>query len=187
MLWGTGSDHTNTWSSDATKAIAAGSSHLLCFNEPDYSGQANLSPADAAAGYKTYMEPFASKARLGSPAVTNGGSPMGLTWLESFLSDCSSCTIDFVPIHWYNGGDATAFMDYVDQAYTAGGNRPLWITEFQVSGDTATQNAFLEAVIPQLDASSKVERYAYFMASDGNLLSTGSALSALGTTFATLE
>jgi Glycosyl hydrolase catalytic core len=159
----------------------------MCFNEPDLASQSNLSPAAAAAGYQTYMQPFAGKAQLGSPAVTNGGSPMGLTWLANFLTACTGCQIDFVAIHWYNGGDATAFMDYVDQAYTAGGGRPLWITEFQGSGDATAQNAFLEAVIPQLDASPKVARYAYFMASDGNLLSTGSALSALGQTFATLD
>jgi hypothetical protein len=187
LLWGTGSSFTSGWNAAATKAIASGSTHLMSFNEPDLSSQSNLSPSDAAAGYKTYMMPFAGKAQLGSPAVTNGGGSMGLTWLENFLSACTGCQIDFVAIHWYTGGDATAFMDYVDQAYTAGGNRPLWITEFQGEGDATAQNSFLETVIPQLDASSKVQRYSYFMASDGNLLSTGSSLSALGETFATLE
>jgi hypothetical protein len=184
MLWGTGSDFTGGWNAAATEAIASGSKHLMSFNEPDLSTQSNLSPSDAAAGYMTYMMPFAGKAQLGSPAVTNGGGSMGLTWLENFLSACTGCQIDFVAIHWYTGGDATAFMDYVDQAYTAGGNRPLWITEFQGEGDATAQNSFLETVLPQLDASSQVARYAYFMASDGNLLSTGSALSALGQTFA---
>jgi hypothetical protein len=186
MLWGLGS-HTDGWTSAATSAIASGCKHLMSFNEPDLGSQSNLSPSDAAAGYKTYMQPFAGKAQLGSPAVTNGGGSMGLTWLGNFLDACTDCTIDFVAIHWYNGGSATDFMNYVDQAYTAGGNRPLWITEFQGEGDATSQNAFLEAVIPQLDASSKVARYAYFMVDDGNLLSTGSALSALGETFASLQ
>jgi hypothetical protein len=156
----------------------------MSMNEPDLDSQANLSPAAAAAGYKTYMMPFAGKAQLGSPAVTNGGSPMGLTWLGNFLTACAGCQIDFVCIHWYNGGDAAAFMNYIDQAYTAGGNKPLWITEFQAPGDVTAQNAFLETVLPQLDASPKVARYAYFMASQGTLLSSGTSLSALGNTFA---
>ncbi|KAE9372148.1 glycoside hydrolase family 128 protein [Stipitochalara longipes BDJ] len=184
LLWGMASSFTSGWNAAATKAIASGSTHLMSFNEPDLNTQSNLSPAAAAAGYKQYLQPFAGKAQLGSPAVTNGGGSMGLTWLGNFLDACTDCQIDFVCIHWYNGGDAAAFMDYVDQAYTAGGNRPLWITEFQGEGDTAAQNSFLETVIPQLDASSKVARYAYFMASDGNLLSSGTSLSALGTTFA---
>ena len=185
LLWGTASSFTNNWISAATKAIASGSTHLMSFNEPDLNTQANLSPDAAAAAYKTYLStPFAGKAQLGSPAVTNGGGAMGLTWLKNFLASCTDCQIDFVCIHWYNGGDAAAFMDYVDTAYAAGGNRPLWITEFQGEGDAAAQNTFLQTVIPQLDASPKVARYAYFMASDGVLLSSGSKLSTLGDTFA---
>jgi hypothetical protein len=184
LLWGLSSTFTSGWNAAATKAIAAGSTHLMSMNEPDLGSQSNLSPAAAAAGYKTYMMPFAGKAQLGSPAVTNGGSPMGLTWLGNFLTACAGCQIDFVCIHWYNGGDAAAFMTYIDQAYTAGGNRPLWITEFQAPGDVTAQNAFLNTVLPQLDASPKVARYAYFMASEGNLLSSGTSLSALGNTFA---
>lgn len=185
MLWGLGSDNTATWSTVATKAIASGSTALLGFNEPDYSGQSNIAYADAAKGWGEYMEPFAGKATLVSPAVTNGGSPMGLTWLKNFISSCSSCTIDAVAIHWYNGGDAAAFKTYVQQAYTAGGNRPLWITEFQASGTTDQQNSFLQEVIPFLDSSDMVAKYAYFMASDGILLSSGTTLSTLGNTFAT--
>jgi hypothetical protein len=185
MLWGLGSDNTATWSTVATEAIASGSTALLGFNEPDYSGQSNIGYADAATGWGEYMEPFAGKATLVSPAVTNGGSPMGLTWLENFIASCSSCTIDAVAIHWYNGGDAAAFKTYVADAYAAGGNKPLWITEFQASGTTDEQNSFLEEVIPFLDSSDMVAKYAYFMASDGILLSSGTTLSTLGNTFAT--
>ncbi|KUJ08495.1 uncharacterized protein LY89DRAFT_599598 [Mollisia scopiformis] len=184
MLWGLGSDNTDGWSSIATKAIAAGSTALLGFNEPDYSGQSDLTYSQAATGWQTFMEPFAGKATLVSPAVTNGGSPMGLTWLENFISACTSCTIDAVAIHWYNGGTAADFQSYVQQAYTAGGNRPLWITEFQASGTTDEQNSFLEEVIPFLDGSDMVAKYAYFMASDGILLTSGTTLSTLGETFA---
>jgi hypothetical protein len=184
MLWGLDTSDITSWVTKATAAIASGSTHLLAFNEPDYSGQANLGYAAAAAGYLTYMQPFASKAKLGSPAVTNGGDPMGLTWLANFVSACSTCTIDFVAIHWYNGGTAADFQAYITKAYAAGGNRPLWITEFEASGTTAEQQAFLETMLPWLDASDMVERYAYFMAADGNLIS-GTSLSALGTTYAT--
>jgi hypothetical protein len=184
MLWGLDTSDITTWSTKATAAIASGSSHLLGFNEPDYSGQANLGYAAAAAGWLTYMEPFAGKAKLGSPAVTNGADPMGLTWLANFVSSCSTCTIDFVCIHWYNGGTAADFQAYITKAYAAGGNRPLWITEFEASGTDAEKQTFLETMLPWLDASDMVERYAYFMASDGNLIS-GTSLSTLGNTYAT--
>lgn len=75
-------------------------------------------------------------------------------------------------------------MSYVSTVYTASGNRPLWITEFGASGTADEQQTFLDTVMPWLDSQSYVERYAYFMVSDGNLLSSGSSLSALGNTFA---
>ena len=111
---------------------------------------------------------------------------MGLTYMQNFLGACKAkgCTIDFVCIHWYNGGTADDFKTYVQNAYTQSGNLPVWITEFQAPGDTAAQNAFLQEVIPWLDSQSFVEKYAYFMASDGILLSAGSTLSTLGETFA---
>ncbi|ESZ98551.1 hypothetical protein SBOR_1083 [Sclerotinia borealis F-4128] len=188
LLWGMKSSFTGAWSAAASSAIASGSQHLMSFNEPDLSTQANLGYADAAAGYKTYMQPFAGKAKLGAPAVTNGASPMGLTWLKSFMSACTDCTIDFVCIHWYDSASNVAyFKSYVQDAYTAGGNKPLWITEFQASGTTDEQNAFLKEVLPWLDASTMVDRYAWFMASTdaGGLMSSSSALSTLGNTFKT--
>ncbi|KAA8573580.1 hypothetical protein MFRU_001g04540 [Monilinia fructicola] len=188
LLWGLKSTFTGAWNAAASSAISSGTKHLMSFNEPDLSSQANLGYADAAAGYKQYMEPFAGKAKLGAPAVTNGAAPMGLTWLKSFLSECSDCTIDFVCIHWYDSAsNVDYFKSYVQDAYTAGGNRPLWITEFQASGSTDEQNAFLDEVLPWLDASDMVDRYAWFMANTdaGGLMSGASALSTLGNTFKT--
>jgi hypothetical protein len=185
MLWGLGS-FTNGWTAAANAAIAAGSTAILTFNEPDLSSQANLDYETAAQGFMDYVQQFAGKVKLGAPAVTNGGAPMGLTYMQNFLGACKTkgCTIDFVCIHWYNGGTAADFKTYVQNAYTQSGNLPVWITEFQAPGDAAEQIAFLQEVIPWLDSQSFVEKYAYFMASDGILLSAGSTLSTLGETFA---
>jgi hypothetical protein len=189
MLWGLGDSFTSGWSAAASSAIAAGSTHMLAFNEPDLSSQSNIGYQDAAAGYMQYMQPFAGKAKLGSPAVTNGSPAdgMGLGWMSSFIDACDDlgCEVDFVNIHWYNpASDIQDFQDHVTAAYTAGGNRPVWITEIGASGTVAEQQTFLEAVMPWLEAQPFVERYAYFMVSDGSLISTGTTLSALGTTFA---
>ncbi|RDW71445.1 hypothetical protein BP6252_08008 [Coleophoma cylindrospora] len=187
LLWGLSSTFTSAWPAAASSAIASGSTHLMSFNEPDLSSQSNIGYADAAAGFLTYMQPFAGKAKLGSPAVTNGGSPMGLTYLKNFISACSKCTIDFVPIHWYDSAsNVDYFKNYIAEAYTAGGNRPIWITEFGCSSGTDAEiNTFLQTVLPWLDEQSYVARYAYFMAADGVLLSSGSTLSTLGETYAT--
>jgi hypothetical protein len=77
------------------------------------------------------MMPFAKRASLGAPAVTNG--PNGLPWLRQFLSLCTGCKIDFLPIHWYDAADNAAyFYWYLNQIRVAGANRDVWITEVSI-------------------------------------------------------
>ncbi|CAL3966947.1 unnamed protein product [Diplocarpon coronariae] len=184
MLWGMKPSDLANWHDAAESGLRNGATALLAFNEPDHTAQANLSPAAAAAGYLANMQPYAGRAKLVSPAVTNGGAPMGLAWLESFMTACAGCTIDALAIHWYNGGDAAAFKEYMTKAYAAGGNRPLWISEFQASGSAAEQTVFLTEVMAWMDETSFVEKYAYFMVTEGNLVS-GSTLNPLGSTYST--
>jgi hypothetical protein len=186
MLWGLKNEMTAEWPEAVSSALDSGSTHLLAFNEPDLSSQSNIGYQAAADGYMTYMQPYAKKAQLGAPAVTNGNpdSGMGLGYLKNFLSACTECTIDFVPIHWYDSAtNIPYFKSYIQQAYEAGGNRNLWITEFGASGSAAEQQTFLETVLPWLDAQDYVERYAYFMVSDGSMV-TGTSINDLGKTFA---
>jgi hypothetical protein len=182
MLWGTQPVHSDGWHEAASSAIAKGSKHLLAFNEPDLPAQANLDPGAAAAGYKTFMQPFAGQAKLGSPAVTNGPAPMGIAYLKSFMEACSGCTVDFVPMHWYDAASNVAgFKKHVGDVRDAAGGRKLWITEFGANGSTDEQETFLREVIPWLDSQDYVERYAYFYA-DG-VLTQNSVVTALGNTF----
>ncbi|KFY30040.1 hypothetical protein V494_08304, partial [Pseudogymnoascus sp. VKM F-4513 (FW-928)] len=182
MLWGTQPVHSSNWNEAASSAIAKGSKHLLAFNEPDLPAQANLDPGSAAAGYKTFMQPFAGKAKLGSPAVTNGPAPMGIAYFKSFMAACDGCTVDFVPMHWYDSAsNVEAFKKHVTDMHEAAGDRKLWITEFGAAGSDAEQEQFLKTVIPWLDSQDYVERYAYFYA-DG-VLTQNSVVTALGNTF----
>jgi len=185
LLWGL--SHTDVWNSRATSAIANGATHLMSFNEPDMTSQANMSPEDAASAYKTYMMPFAGKAKLGAPAVTNGGGSMGLNWLAAFLEACDDCQVDFVTIHWYDSASNTAyFKEHVQNATDVAGGKPVWVTEFAPTGNpsNADISTFLEDVMPWMDSQSFVERYSYFMASDGALIS-GTEPSTFGQTYAT--
>lgn len=182
MLWGIGVDHTESWDSAVSSAVASGSTHLLSFNEPDHPDQANISPGIAAAGYMRFIQPYANKAKVGAPAVTNGGAPMGLAFLKSFLIACLDCTIDFVPIHWYGlASNVDYFKSHIKSARDAAGGRPIWITEFGAAGSIEEQITFLQEVIPWLDDTDYVERYAYF---DVNtVLTQDYKISALGKTF----
>ena len=182
MLWGTQAVHSDNWNEAATAAIAKGSKHLLAFNEPDLPAQSNLDPGAAAAGYKTFMQPFAGKAKLGSPAVTNGPAPMGIAYYQSFMAACDGCTVDFIPLHWYDAAsNVVGFKKHVSDMNDVAGGRKLWITEFGATGSTEEQEEFLRQVIPWLDGQDYVERYAYFYA-DG-VLTQNNAVSALGNVF----
>ncbi|KZS93499.1 hypothetical protein SISNIDRAFT_485743 [Sistotremastrum niveocremeum HHB9708] len=188
MLWGADSGHTANWISTATTAIANGAEYLLGFNEPDLSSQSNLTPAQAAAAWKTYMQPFAGKVKLISPAITNGFSTtaplMGTPWMDAFLAACTGCTIDGIAMHIYDSATNVAYYkNYITSIGTKYG-KPVWVTEFGASGTTAQQQTFLETMLPFLDNLSSVQAYAYFGDLSGILVNSDNSISPLGQTYA---
>ncbi|GAA5902408.1 hypothetical protein JCM6882_002741 [Rhodosporidiobolus microsporus] len=179
MLW---NGNAGTWATNAQNAINSGSTHLLGFNEPDLNTQANMDVATAASAWKANMSPFAGKATLVSPAVTNGASPMGVAWLESFRDTCPECwnEIDAVALHWYDSSaNLQYFYDYLDDAYGRLG-KPLWLTEFAGSGSSEQQQEFLRQVIPWMEKTDFIERYAGFGAFAGNYVNADASLTPLG-------
>ena len=200
-LWGTASVHSGNWASAVKSATSGSGTHyLMSFNEPDNPGQANMDVGSAVAAFNQYMKPYASaNILLGSPSVTNGagtnsaGIPQGLDWLSAFVKQCIGCPVSFVSIHWYgcqNGcsvsDDVADFKSHVQSAIKAavnpatGQNVPVWVTEFQSFTDP---ESFLGEVLPWLDGEGGVERYAYFMATEG-ILVNGGTVSAVGAKYA---
>lgn len=156
MLWGLPSGPDPTW----TAAVqTAGTQNILGFNEPDltYPGSANIPPANAAAGYKTYIEPFASSVKIGMPNVlwnhfgpSSGGNYDSAVWTQCFLGNCTGCHFDFAAIHYYqdcvtaDGQSAAAWFEgNVTDAYNTL-HLPVWITEFACTGSEPQQIAFLQ-------------------------------------------
>lgn len=87
------------WSKNVEDALRRGTGHLLAFNEPDVcQDQACMTPEAAAAAYKTFLQPYAHRASLGSPGVTSQDG-IGLPWLKEFMEKCEGCAIDFVAVH----------------------------------------------------------------------------------------
>ncbi|KAL8759003.1 MAG: hypothetical protein Q9199_001091 [Rusavskia elegans] len=192
MLWNTSQTfHVPHWNERAEAAIAAGTKHLLAFNEPDLPAQANMDVGQSVAGWMDYMEPFHTKhngdVKLGSPSVCNGPEEkMGLSYLKSFLDSCGGCHVDFIAIHWY--GLATDdgvqhLKDHIGKAQEVAGGRAIWLTEFKPDGSDEQQAAFLGKILPWLDDKSNgVDRYAYFkvdnMVNGASLTQAGSAYAA---------
>jgi hypothetical protein len=186
MLWGLKLDFAQTWPGNAQKAIDAGSKCLLSFNEPDLGEQADMSPQLAAQKHIELMNPYAGKALIGSPAVTNSVAPnQGLDWMEQWFSACGGrCTVDFVNIHIY-GVDTNTFLAHLLKAHEMF-KKPVWITEFAFGGSDEEINSQLATVIDQIETNatySFVERYSYFMVGDGFMVK-GNSLSTYGSTFA---
>lgn len=126
MLWSNYTGADVTWMDNARSWIANGSAHLLAFNEPELSSQSDLEPSDAADLYRQYLQPFAGQAKLGAPAVSNDG----WDWINQFLGNCSGCTVDFIPIHWYNPWNLTSDLEnWVNMTCGLPGGRPVWVTE----------------------------------------------------------
>lgn len=143
-----------------------------------------MSPQQAADAYRMYMNPFAGRAYLGAPAVTNG--PSGLPWLKQFFSLCTGCHIDFIPIHWYDKAtNVPYFKSYIEEAKAAAGSLNLWITEFEGSGTEAEQEAFLRAILPWLDTQRYVSHYSWYWCDPkGTLVDAASNPTNLGKVYA---
>lgn len=189
MLWSTAAIHTNNWQANAESAISQGSKALFSFNEPDNAGQANLSPSDAAAGHIQYLNQFSGQTLIGAPSVTNSGTPgQGLDWLQQWITACNSqggCKYDFCNVHWYSGAQyADTLFTHIENAYKLC-NKPIWLTEFAPTGASdADTTAFLTSVLPQLESTSYLQAYSYFMAGPDSLLDNSGALSSFGQTYA---
>jgi len=172
-------------------AVQNGAEYIFGQNEPDMPDQANQTPKEAADTWRDLIEPFAGRAKLCAPSVTNSpaGSGLGLDWLTEFMKECSDCTIDCVNQHWYSdevGVDHfEKFKKQVDDISKF--NKPVFVGEFgaPTPNGVATEeekSAFLEKVMPWMDENPKVVGYAYFKAADG-YLNNGASLSAHGETY----
>ncbi|KAL6247344.1 hypothetical protein RBB50_005690 [Rhinocladiella similis] len=186
MFWG--SQSVSGWSSAVQSAISSGSKHVLSINEPDLASQANLDPQTAAKLHIANVAPLSGQVSIGSPAVTNGAgtSPlMGIDWLNEFFSACGgNCNIDFVAFHWYSdAGQIGNFKQHVQDVINAAaqnGVSKVWLTEFGATGSDSDVASFLGEAIPFLESTAAVERYAYFMCSDGILVNGNSISSPIG-------
>jgi hypothetical protein len=189
LLYSNAANLLRAWPTAADTAIRAGAPALMSFNEPDvcFTGSACMSVNASVTAYQQYMQPFAGRALLGAPAVTNGGPPFGLTYLSEFLGNCTGCTVDFVNIHWYSNkfAGASYFEFFVNQTRAVAKGRPIWVTEFALNNENpytqAELQGFLQKVMPWMDQQPDVARYAYFMDAKGILINdAGTDLSGTG-------
>ncbi|MCL1868151.1 MAG: glycosyl hydrolase [Paludibacter sp.] len=166
------------WNSNAIRAYAQAHpdcKYILAFNEPNFTSQANLTPAQAAAKWSA-LKALAQELNLQiiSPACnysawTQYSAPY--KWLDEFFAQPGVSINDVagIAIHSYMGW-AVATNGYV-QEYINRYNKPLWLTEFCAwdnfqsnNGGTALQQR--KEMIDMLDFMERnpmVARYAWFI------------------------
>lgn len=127
-------------------------SHVLGYNEPDHTDQANCTPEQAI---QQWPELFKSGLRLGSPAP----DAIRKQWLSDFLAlaDKLNYRVDFVVGHMYwNSQSGTNLKNGITDAVTRlYGNRPMWITELN-NGANWTTEWWPDATGPQRDADLNI-------------------------------
>ena len=151
---------------------ARGASHLLGYNEPDSSSQANIAVGDAIWSWPDLL---GTGLRVGSPATTDGGRS---GWLYPFMdqADAADLRVDFVAVHYYwcydpsnPSGAASQMYNYLKEVHDRTG-RPIWITEWNNGANWTgcadptyeQQAACIGAMIDMLDSTPWVERYAIY-------------------------
>jgi len=101
---------------------------VLGFNEPNESGQSNMSPEAACALWRRVLSPMKNAGhRVVSPATTCG--PDGLAWMQKFVKVCPDAKFDIIALHWYNQG-MTDFKARLNAYHNAFPNYIIWVTEY---------------------------------------------------------
>lgn len=164
--------------------------YLLGYNEPDAGNGKpmqhphNCTPADAARDWPALQQlaaMFDPPLTLIAPGVSSGSESGGSdawdadgrsTWLDQFFGNCTDVVaecdpslIKYIAMHDYQG-DVKKLQRRVSGARQLYG-RQVWLTEFAIThwGNAPSremQDAYMTEVLPYLDGSDDVFRYAWF-------------------------
>jgi hypothetical protein len=163
---------------------------ILGFNEPNFKGQSNLTPSQAAAAWPalqaiadrfnlTIVGPAINFSFVGGAVVENGVEYTDpVKWYEH------------IAIHGYfNEPGYLPWMIGLFDKF----KKPVWVTEFNQSPSASVDAAaqYMRAAVPLLENDPRVFRYAWFLARGGHAatdLFAGQAgvLTDLGNVYATL-
>jgi hypothetical protein len=172
MVWGSGSVTPAVIASLRRDRRRGEAKYLLGFNEPDNGGQADMTPAQAAALWPQLER---TGLILGSPAVatpTDG-------WLAQFmrLARQRHLRVNFIALHYYQDftdPDAVAQLRSQLVGLNRRYHRPIWITEIgamnirrwgepmQRTPTEAEAVTYMGKLFSMLNALPFVQRYAWF-------------------------
>jgi len=117
-----------------------GCKNLLAFNEPDNANQSNLSVEQVLGAWPVFeQELAATNIRLGSP----GAASMDSVWLAAFMAEASNRNyrVDFLCVHRridFRNSPVNTVLSQC-QALYAQYQKPIWITELELTGTGLTE------------------------------------------------
>ncbi len=142
-------------------------SFVLGFNEPNRPDQAGMTVKEALSFWPKLQSVGLP---LGSPATDWPTRP----WFTEFMDSVKTekLRVDFIAVHMYTGTDDVAFVKVLQDLYVKY-HLPIWITEFGIADFNAKSIganqytpaqilAFMQRLLPKLEALPYVKRYAWF-------------------------
>ncbi|KAL2038035.1 hypothetical protein N7G274_009255 [Stereocaulon virgatum] len=196
------SDKNNEWTTNAKKAVAAGSKHFLAFGEANTPNDQGfyMDAATAAKTFMTMLQPYSKQGvKIGSPGTL--AMSWDIQWQEDFLAACQplGCSISWISGHWFSPCGSASPQSLADTFYGTVDvykgiakkyGLKVWIDNFTLNCTSNTQKEFLDIVVPKLDADDMIERYGYVSrteVTDGNgFLNTDGTISDLGLHYANM-
>ena len=148
--------------------------HLMAFNEPDNSGQSNLTVEQAL---EAYPQLLASGLRLGAPGVENvqysatSDSFNDDAWIQEFMDGCVArgYRVDFIPAHDYVRRSKSTFLERFKGLHDRY-NVPIWVTEYNYgnpnmgSANLTVEKGYtnIKSLTEALEDADFVERYNWY-------------------------
>lgn len=170
MFWG------KTSVTDANIALAkqmksqGRAKFILGFNEPDLADQSNMTVQEA-------LNLWPQLESIGLPLGSPAASWPTRQWIYDFMDQAiaQGRRVDFIVVHMYVGTDDVSFVKVLQDLYDKY-HKPIWITEFATVHDKATTMAenpytpdmvlaFMQRLLPKLEALDFVQRYSWFSGS----------------------
>lgn len=152
-----------------------GATHLLGYNEPSHTDQANMTVQECIDGWPNHMQ---SGLRIGSIATDDPFNP----YLQQFMDKAEALNyrVDFIPLHCYWNKPVASWSRELDLIYE-NYKRPIWITEWNIGANWTTPSRFpnnnpneitdenaafhlqeMIAVLDVLESKEYIERYSIY-------------------------
>lgn len=161
MLWG--QRYMGLWKSQKKHFHKTKPKYVLAMNEPDVSGQSDMSPKAAVNMYMKELEPLRKKGiKVSSPQIV-----WNTKWMDSFMKQLHARggDVDFMAIHYYGSYKNPKRLQKWIKTVRAKYNKNIWLTEYGVtasSGGSAKQiKNFQTKVTAWMDKLGYVDRVAW--------------------------